>query len=200
VDQQANMDILAEALNLKRFLPDNRVSPVHSTSLAVSGNTVEATHQGWQCIAAQRALILSKPSYYEVSIDKNPDPRGGLAFGLVGHVPAGTEIHTIRLTDSVLYNSDNGLVGDAMGADDAVKGIQFNQGSKVGVKFDPGSRTVYFYYNRQSIGSCVLRQDKLDGMRTLYPVFAMYIPGQTVTVDFKAPMPAVGPGVLALTA
>jgi len=199
VEQQANMDILAEALNLQIFLPENRIPPMHQTSLSVRGNTVEATHKGWQCIAAQRALILSKPSYFEVSIDGNPDPRGGLALGVMGHVPTGTEIHTIRLADSILYNSSNGLVGDAAGADDAVKGLQFSEGSKVGVKFDPAARSIHFFYNRQSVGSCTIRADKLDGMRTLYPVFALYMPGQRVSVDFKAPMPAGGTVALALS-
>merc|ERR1711959_888174 len=128
---------------------------MHQTSLSVRGNTVEATHKGWQCIAAQRALILS--------------------------------------------NSSNGLVGDAAGADDAVKGLQFSEGSKVGVKFDPAARSIHFFYNRQSVGSCTIRADKLDGMRTLYPVFALYMPGQRVSVDFKAPMPAGGTVALALS-
>lgn len=189
VEQQANMDILAGALGLRKFLPENKISPIHSTSLAVRGNIIEATHQGWQCVSAERALILSKPTYFEVTIDRNPDPKGGLAIGLMGHVPSGNEIHTVRQTDAVLYNSNNGLVGDAMGADDVVKGVQFREGSMVGMKYDPAARTIHVYFNRSSIGSVALKQEKIDKMRTLYPVFALYVPEQKINVNFKAEIP-----------
>merc|ERR550514_1410389 len=99
------------------------------------------------------------------------------------------EIHTIQLADSVLYNSNNGIVGDSFGASDVMKGVQFTQGTTVGVKFNPATRTVHFFYNRHSIGSCHLRPEKAENLQTLYPVFALYLPKQQITVDFKALLP-----------
>jgi hypothetical protein len=192
IDQQQNMDILAEALKLKPFLPDNKLSQIHGTSLMIVQNTIEATHQGWQCITAQRPVPMSGPSYFEVKILANPKPKGGLAVGVIGHIPQDAEIHTIRLKDSIMYNSQNGLIGDSFGETDVTPGIQLTEGATIGVRVDPSARALNWYYNRQSMGTSTLKIDKLDNLQILFPIFSLFEPGQKISVDFQATPPGSG--------
>jgi len=195
MEQKQNMDLLAEALRLKPFLLENRVSSVHGTSLQVTPGTnmIRATHPGWQIVASQHPMPMAGSSYFEVKIISNPDPvRGGLAVGLCGHVPQGAEVHTIRLADSVMYNSSNGLVGDAFAGHDVAKGVQLTEGSTIGVKHDLATRSLVWYHNRNPIGSSMLKAESLERMRTLYPVFALYVPDMKIQVDFTVPAPSQG--------
>merc|ERR1719238_2058725 len=73
---QQSMDLLAEALKLKPFLHDNKVSPVHGTSLFVTGNVIQAMHPGWQVISSTNALPMARSSYFEVKILANPNTSG----------------------------------------------------------------------------------------------------------------------------
>lgn len=193
-DQQMNMELLAEAWNLKPFLRENRVNTVHGTSLHVTGNTLQATHPGWQVISSLYPMPLASPYYFEVKVVKNPaaGTSGGLAIGVMGHIPQGTEIHTIRLTDAVMYNSNNGLLSDVMTKEDAAnveKGVVFKEGCTVGIRHDPGTHSLQYIFNGRSIGTAALRDDCLDKMKDLYPVFALYVPGQQVQVEFRAALP-----------
>merc|ERR1711869_77622 len=105
VEQQQNMDLLVEALKLKSFMLKNSVSRAVRTSLEIRGNVILATMVGWQVVAAERALSMAGPSYFEVRVLANPDAKGGLAVGLCAHKPTGSEIHNIRLKNFVMYCS-----------------------------------------------------------------------------------------------
>ena len=47
-------------------------------------------------LGAEQPLPVSTSSYFEVKVLHNPDTRGGLALGVCGHLPSGTETHSIR--------------------------------------------------------------------------------------------------------
>jgi len=130
-------------------------------------------------------------AYLEVRVVANPDPRGGLAVGICDHVPQDSEIHSIRLAASALYNSSNGLVGDLFVADeeDVARGVLFSEGSSIGIKHDISTRELVWFYNRQPIGSCQLKHDMLTNTKVLYPVFALYVANQHIIVDFTATAP-----------
>lgn len=190
--QQLNMELLAEAWQLKPFLRENRVNPVHTTSLHIVGNTVEATHPGWQVISSQYSLPLANPYYFEVKILKNPGvgSSGGMAIGIAGHAPTGSEVHTILLPDVVMYTSGNGLVGNVVEPSEqnnVKSGVLFEQGTTLGIRHDPATHSLQWYFNGQLIGTCVLKEDVLDDrMRLLFPVFALYVPGQVIQVEFRS--------------
>lgn len=193
-EQQQNMDILAEALKLKAFMPINRINPVHGTSLKVSGVSegvaaIEASHAGWQVISAAYPLPMASTAYFEVRIETNGETRGGLAFGICGHIPQGSEVHTIRLTDCVLYNSAIGLIGDAFAAENVTKGIVFAEGSTVGVKHDVRTHRLDWFYNRACIGSSSIKQESQEKLAQIYPVVALGAKGQKAEVNFVAPAP-----------
>lgn len=213
--QQRNMEILAEGWKIRPFMKQNRMNPMHGTSLNISGRSagamtsvtdsgsavsgeegeifeiVSATHPGWQVISAECALPVSSPSYFEVSILANPDSRGGLAVGLCNHVPQGTEIHSIRLQNCVLYNSNNGVLGDILGEHDVKPKLELKEGETIGIRHDVASRTLQWFHNRVYIGSSTFKS--VETLQALYPVFGLYVPGQSFSVDFRATAP-VFPG------
>lgn len=191
-EQQESMDMMAESLKLKPFLRINKVNEVHGTSLQVASNMVQATHPGWQVISAVHPLPMAGHSYVEVRIISNPNIAGGLAIGVCGHIPTGTEVHTIRLTDSVLYNSNNGPLGDCLDAEDLVRELKFEEGSVLGIKNDMINHALVWYYNHKQIGTVVLKEECIERMKTMYPVFALYVPGQRIKVDFNALPPSAG--------
>jgi len=194
-EHQQNMDVLAEALNLKCFLRPNCISSGHGTSLVVRGNSVEATHPGWQIVCAQDPLPMSGASYFEVKILANPDPsKGGLAFGVCGHQPKGNELFSIQMPDLVMYNSHSGLVASCVAMENVSKKINFSAGSVVGLKHDISNRSLHWYFNRLCVGSCTLQTEVLEQMRVLYPVFALYVTGQKIQVDFNAISPSAAHG------
>lgn len=159
-EQQQNMDLLAEVLNLRAFLCPNTIARNHATSLTVQGNTIQATMPGWQVISAQNPLSMSGAAYFEIKVLSNPDTlKGGLAVGVCGHVPQGAEVHSIRIADSALYNSHVGLIGPAVAVENVTKGVQLLEGSIFGVKFDVGLRSLQFYFNKVTIGTCTLKVD-----------------------------------------
>lgn len=193
-----SMDELAEALNLTPFIFENQIAAVHNTSLYVSPvpdtssmYLIQATHPGWQVISAANPLSMAKSSYFEVRILANPNTSGGLAIGVCGHVPCGDEAHSIHLSDSVMYNSSNGLVGDCFDDDSVEKGVQMKKDDAFGVRFEPAQNAFIWYYNRKIIGASILRQDYIEKMVTIYPVFALYDPETRIQVDFKASMPGL---------
>jgi len=193
--QQLNMELLAEAWNLKPFLKENTINTLHGTSLHVNHNTVQATHPGWQVISALYPMPLANPYYFEVKVMKNPasGSSGGLALGVMGHVPQGPEIHTIRLPNAVMYNSNNGILSEVVDQaerDKVTKGVVLTDGTTMGVRHDPASRSLEFFYNGDSIGSVKIKDDALDRMRELFPVFALYVPGQVIQVEFRTSMKA----------
>mmetsp|Transcript_46343 Transcript_46343/g.136951 ORF Transcript_46343/g.136951 Transcript_46343/m.136951 type:complete len:401 (-) Transcript_46343:130-1332(-) len=189
-EQQQNMDLLAEALHLTVFMRPNGIPQIHDTSLLVRGSSIQATLQGWQVITAQDPMPMSGASYFEVKVLKNPEKNaGGIAIGVCGHVPSGTEIHSIRLKHSVLYNSSVGPIGDMIAVDNVAKGLQFKEGHTIGVRHNIATRTLQWYHNRLSVGSCTLRGELLENMRVMYPVFALYEPEQKIEVDFTAVCP-----------
>ncbi|CAE8668115.1 unnamed protein product [Polarella glacialis] len=156
--------------------------------------SVKATHPGWQVIASQNPLPVSSPSYFEVKVLCNPDSRGGLAIGLCGHIPQGPEVHSIRLQGCMLYNSNNGLMGDSILDHDLPKGIQLQQGETMGIRHDVVKRTLQWFHNRSYIGSSAFTAQFLENNKVLFPVFALYVPDQMISVDFRAPAPDLPPG------
>lgn len=189
-EHQQNMDVLAEALRLKPFIRENRMNPTHGTSLKVNGDTVTAKHPGWQVISSEWPLSMASSSYFEIKIQANPDTKGGLAVGLMGHIPKGGELHTIRLNSAVLYVSNNGLIGDIYQNENVEKGICLMEGAVVGIRHDVLTRTVHWYHNKVLIGSCVFKPESLDKILTLYPIFALWVPGTQIQIDFNAKCPS----------
>jgi len=196
INQQHNMDMLAEALKLKPFLTENKISTVHGTSLVVTDNVIQAMHPGWQVISSQHPFPVAVSAYVEIKVLENPDALGGLAFGVCGHIPTGKEVHSIRINGSVLYNSNNGLIGDAVGENNVVQGVPFREGSILGLKHDVDTHSIMLYHNRTSIGTISFKPEWADRMQSLYPVFALYVPGQTLSVDFNAKAPADLPALM----
>eukprot|EP00448_Togula_jolla_P024749 CAMPEP_0170592170 /NCGR_PEP_ID=MMETSP0224-20130122/12787_1 /TAXON_ID=285029 /ORGANISM="Togula jolla, Strain CCCM 725" /LENGTH=378 /DNA_ID=CAMNT_0010916069 /DNA_START=49 /DNA_END=1185 /DNA_ORIENTATION=- len=190
---RSSMDHLAEALRLTPFLRENRISAQHNTSLSVERNTVSSRHMGWQVISAEQPLPVASSSYFEVTVVANPDPRGGLAVGLCGHIPQGAEVHSLCLNYSVMYNSNNGLTGDCIDCMNVDKGVRLVEGSKLGISHDVESHTLTWYFNGASIGTVSIRPDCLEHMKSLFPVFALYVPNQKLRVDFNAVMPSAEP-------
>jgi len=186
-EQQQNMDLLVEALKLKVFVRTNKLPSRHGTSLRVMGNSVVATHTGWQVISAEHPLQMASSTYFEAKVISNPDPKGGLAVGVCGHVPDGNDVHSIRIYDAVFYNSNNGIVGAPVASENVEKGIQFAEGTIFGIKHDYRTRTLHWYHNRVCVGAVSLKVESLEDMRVMFPVFALYVPHQKLEVDF-APM------------
>ncbi len=54
----------------------------------------------FQVLGAEQPLPVSTSSYFEVKVLHNPDTRGGLALGVCGHLPSGTETHSIRRSEN----------------------------------------------------------------------------------------------------
>lgn len=185
-EQQMNMDLLVEALRLKSFHRLNHIMPNHGTSLRLTPgkNVLEATHEGWQIVAAQYPLSMAGISYFEITVLANPNPKGGLAVGVCGHVPHGTEVNTIRLQHSVLFNSNIGVVGDSIALENVEKNKPLKEGVTLGVKHDVHSHTINWYYNKICIGTCMLEIANLEHMRQLYPVFGLLYPGTKISIDF----------------
>jgi len=187
---QQSMDLLAEALKLKPFLSENHVSEVHGTSLAVTGNMIQAMHPGWQVISSSNPLPLAGASFFEVKILENPNTSGGLAVGVCGHIPCGDEVHSLRLPDSVLYNSHNGLIGDCVDADNVEKKIQLQEGDVLGIRNDITNHCLTWYHNSRDIGTSTIKQESIEKMQTMYPVFALYAPDTRIQVVFNPPDPS----------
>lgn len=185
-EQRESMDLMAESLKLLPFLRDNRVNDVHGTSLQVSGNVIQATHPGWQIISSVFPMPMAGPSYFEVKVLANPNTSGGLAIGVCNHIPQGSEVHSIRLPDSVMYNSNNGPIGDCIDAEDLVKELKLEENATLGIKIDLANHCLVWYYNLKPIGTTIFKEECIDKMRQLYPVFALYVPDQKIKVDFTA--------------
>ncbi|CAK8988223.1 Malonyl-CoA-acyl carrier protein transacylase [Durusdinium trenchii] len=168
--QKRNMELLAEAWKLWPFLKPNRLNPLHGTSLHVTVQVesdlketqiVRATHPGWQVLGAEQPLPVSIVSYFEVQILHNPDTRGGLAIGVCDHLPSGPETHSIHLQSCVLYNSNNGLLGDCIAEHDVKGGLMLAEGERLGISHDVVSQTLQWYHNGQSIGKSTFRERAL---------------------------------------
>merc|ERR1719356_982080 len=199
-DQQQNMEILAERLKMTPFLKPNSVADVHSTSLQVIGNLITATHPSWQLISSKKPLSVTRASYFETTVVSNPDTKGALAVGICNRVPTGDEAYSIRLVGSILCVSNAGLKGDMFDqrSYDEMKNIppvDLKAGTVLAISLEPMTFTVTWYIREdrqplRRLGSVQLREDRLGLMRTLYPVFAMYIPDQKIKVEFDLKPPA----------
>eukprot|EP00929_Paragymnodinium_shiwhaense_P108403 TRINITY_DN74725_c0_g1_i1.p1 TRINITY_DN74725_c0_g1~~TRINITY_DN74725_c0_g1_i1.p1 ORF type:complete len:385 (+),score=94.44 TRINITY_DN74725_c0_g1_i1:131-1285(+) len=185
-EQQMNMDLLVEALRLKSFHRQNHLQTTHTTSLRLTPgkNMLEATHEGWQIIAAEYPLSMAGISFFEVTVLANPNVKGGLAIGVCGHKPHGKEVNTIRLTHSVLFNSCVGLVGDSIALENVEKNKPLKEGVTLGVKHDVHTHTISWYYNKIIIGTCSMVLENLEHMQQLYPVFGLLYPGTKIQIDF----------------
>ncbi|CAJ1422509.1 unnamed protein product, partial [Effrenium voratum] len=192
VVQKRNMELLAEAWKLWPFLKPNRMNPLHGSSLHIAsqesgGKTVEvlrATHPGWQVVGAENPLPVASPAYFEVQVLMNPDARGGLAVGVCNRLPQGPETHSIRLQTCVLYNSNNGLMGDAIGDHNVVAGLALSAGETIGIRNDVAAEALQWYHNGNFIGTSTFKTR--EDWPCVYPVFGMYVPGQSILVDFCA--------------
>lgn len=215
-EQQHNMDRLAEALYFTPFLKLNRITQFHGTSLQVVGNTLAGSHPGWQIASAQYALSLVRTTYFDVRILFNPDSKGGLAVGLCGHVPQGAEVHSIHLSECAMYVSGNGPLGDAIAPDEAApEAIKapFSNGSVLRVIYDPDAPkspdgtvrgcTIEWVLDGYSLAKVFIAADMESRMRSVYPVFAIYMPGQKIAVEFdkdredRRPQPGALPALTA---
>jgi hypothetical protein len=193
-EHQQNMDMLCEALKLKAFMPINRINPSHGTSLKVSGKegryTIETTHPGWQVISSLYPIPMANTAFFEVNVLANSEARGGLAIGICGHIPQGPELHSVRLNDSVMYNSSIGLIGDAFASDNVSKGIVLGEGCSFSIKHDVNTHRVEWFYNRMSIGHASLRVQSLEKLLHIYPVVGLAAVGQKVEINFTALAPS----------
>merc|ERR1712151_1028119 len=120
----------------------------------------------------------------------------GLAVGICNRIPTGDEAYTIRLVGSILCVSNAGLKGDMFEYDDemrAIPPVDLKAGAVLGISLEPMTYKVTWYYDRRPLGSTILREDRLGLMRTLYPVFALYIPDQKIKVQFDLKPPEVLP-------
>jgi hypothetical protein len=194
-----NMEVLAERLKLTPFLKLNEISPVHTTSLHVLGNVVTSAHPGWQVISAKHPFSMTGVSYFETKIIKNPDTKGALAVGICNRIPSGDEVHSIRLVGSVLLVSGAGLKGDMVQDEHMgqIPQVPLAPGNVLGISHDASTNNVVWFLDGRPLGTTPLRKDRIGLMRTLYPVFAMYIPEQKIKVEFDLLPPA---GLAALTA
>ena len=78
---------------------------------------------------------------------RNSDPRGGLAIGVMGHIPTGLEVHKLKQKDALLYNSNNGVIEtECSGIQSEVKSVMFKEGSIVGCVYEPEQHTVKWYF------------------------------------------------------
>jgi len=192
--QQKNMEMMAEAWRIRPFLRENRINPVHGTSLHLSGLRLRATHPGWQVISAQNPLPMAASSYFEVKVVANPDPKGGwCAFGVCTHIPSGQEVHSIRVPESAMYASNNGVIGNMVANEDAenvAKGIKFTEGSIVGIRHDVGSKSLQWYFNRKLLGTTAIKEEMLEKAQSLFPVFALCEPEQQIEVNFHPDEPS----------
>lgn len=177
------MAVLVDALKLDPFVPPNSIYP-NGTSLVVEDNSkLTATCQGWQVTSAIHSLNPALESCFTVQILRNPDPRGGLAIGVVGKPPIGALVHQLTQPSGVIYNSNNGIVvTPVVETNETHKGRPFKEGTTVSVKYTPKSRTVRWFVNGQSLGNCQVKN--ADEMEEIYPCFALFSPGQTIKVDF----------------
>lgn len=193
-EQQASMELLAEELRLTPFLRVNEVSPFHNTSLAVVGNSIEATHPSWQVAPAAYPLSVVRTTHFVVTVINNPDPKGALAVGVCGHIPKGAEVHSIHLTRSAMYVSNSGLVGDIPSDKEKEEAIKepLAHGSQLVVGYDPEKKQVSWYSkegnaagNGRWLATATIPPElAAEECRTVYPVFALYIPDQKIQVSF----------------
>ncbi|CAD7962373.1 unnamed protein product [Amoebophrya sp. A120] len=189
-EQRTNMDLLCEALKFTYFLPPNEMVKNHGTSLIVTSNTAESTHDGWQLISAAHPLRNSRRGYFEAKIESNSDPRGGLAIGVTAVQPSGDTIHQLKQKFGVLYNSNNGVIdADCTGTTDVTKQVMFKEGSVIGCEYNPDTFLVRWFFNSQLIGSCSVKAEKTDKFAVVYPVFGLYAKGQKIKIDFQALLP-----------
>lgn len=187
---QRSMNMLVEALKLTPFLTEIAVNAEHGTSLYIIGNMIQATMPGWQVVSASSSLSPSRSSYFEVKIVANPNnARGGLAVGVCGHMPTGNEVHTIRLSDAVLYNSHNGIIGDCTDSVDVEPTVELQQGDIFGVRVDAPHGCLAWYHNGRHLGISAIKPEAADKMQSLYPVFALFTPDTKICVDFHPESP-----------
>merc|ERR1719269_421056 len=129
---------------------------------------------------------MASTTYFEVVVTANSAARGGLAVGMCGHIPKGMEIHSIRLADSIMYNSAIGLIGDAFAAENVTKGLVLSEGTCIGIRHDPRNHRVEWFYNRSSIGSACIKHHSQEKLLQIFPVVALAAKGQKVEINFIA--------------
>jgi hypothetical protein len=190
-----NMEELLDALNIKAFSKPNRINRFTRTSLKVTADRVESTYDGWQVITSEDPVSSSKTCYFEVTVEKNQIAKGGLAIGIIDHVPIDDEVNSLFNENAVLYNSGNGLNGAAYENDTVMPNVLFAQGSTVGVHYSPVTHAVTWYVKQpfgpdagtRNIGSCKLIPNLAE---TIYPAFALYSKRTVVRVEFPPQVPA----------
>eukprot|EP00927_Polykrikos_kofoidii_P053622 TRINITY_DN48216_c0_g1_i1.p1 TRINITY_DN48216_c0_g1~~TRINITY_DN48216_c0_g1_i1.p1 ORF type:complete len:381 (-),score=92.12 TRINITY_DN48216_c0_g1_i1:187-1329(-) len=196
-EQQMNMDLLVEALRLNAFMRKNHIQQVHRTSLRIFENTISALHDGWQVIAGQHPLPMAGNAYFEMRVLRSMGTKGAIAVGVCGHIPQGEEVNAIRIQNSVLYNGGFGLIGDSIASENVQKGIDFVEGSVVGIRHDIFNHSITWYHNKISLGMCTLSAEALQSMHVLYPVFGLHVPDTKIEADFSGHptmyVPAAGP-------
>lgn len=184
IELRVPMAVMVDAFKLDQFLAPNSICSNGTSLLVESGSTVKATCQGWQVLNALQPLNPAKESGFTVKIVSNPDPRGGLAIGVVGQSPTGLLVHQLMQPSGIIYNSNNGIVqSQAVESNDTQKGLPFKEGTTVMVKFTPKQRKVQWVVNGQSIGFCTVRAK--DDTAELFPCFALFSPGQIIKVEFR---------------
>ena len=79
---------------------NNSLSATKSMLLNIATVTSPFFRFLFQVLGAEQPLPVSTSSYFEVKVLHNPDTRGGLALGVCGHLPSGTETHSIRRSEN----------------------------------------------------------------------------------------------------
>merc|ERR1711964_533792 len=131
---------------------------------------------------------MGRDTYFEIEVLRNPDPKGGLACGVLGHRPEDQEVHRITFDDGVLYNSSNGLVGKAFSGEDVQRGLMLEEGGTFGVKYKVAERVLIFFLNGHGIGTAVLKAELRHSLTALYPAIGLFVPEQKVRADFPGNM------------
>ena len=153
-----------------------------------------ATTGGWQCITTEWPLNATlTPTYIEAAVRANPDPgHTGVAMGLVGHVPEGSETFKILFDDGCLYSAGNGLVGKAHNLDHTVELKKtFEVGTTFGFQYHCEKKNappkVSWYRNGACIGQCHIKEANKNV--AFYPVFFLFTRNAELEVSFDKPTP-----------
>lgn len=87
-----------------------------------------------------------------------------------------------------MYVSSNGLVGDIPSKAEVKEAEAdpqpFTDGSVIVVGYNPQQKVVTWYLDGNVLATATIPPELINKCRTVYPVFAMYIPDQKIQVQF----------------
>merc|ERR1712072_538969 len=131
-------------------------------------------------------LSQVRTTHFEVTILSNRDPKGALAIGVCGHIPKGQEVHSVHLDNSAMYVSDSGLVGNIPSKQEVNGAVKepLSEGLVLVVGYNPEEKVITWYLDGNVLATATIPPELVSKCRTVYPVFALYIPDQKIQVQF----------------